>query len=99
LATAVRPGRFVVQLGAFKSASQVESAWERNQQRFRLAAHQPLSTTVSIPGRGIFHRLSVSGFGSRGEASSLCGSIRTRGGACFVRRSAGDTPLRWASRS
>ncbi len=98
-ALGARPSRFVVQIGAFSTPENVERAWVMAIDRFPAAAERvPLSTTVTIPGRGTFHRLSVSGFDSRTEANGLCGSIRAKGGACFVRETAGDAPVRWASR-
>ncbi|MEA3051203.1 MAG: hypothetical protein QOG72_106 [Sphingomonadales bacterium] len=92
------PGRFAVQLGAYSSASSVERAWAQMLRRFGFADLTPLSTTVSLPGRGTLHRLSVAGFASREAAGRTCSSIRARGGACFVRTVAGDSPVRWASR-
>lgn len=98
-ALGARPSRFVVQIGAFSSSENVERAWVQAIDRFPSAAERvPLSTTVTIPGRGTFHRLSVSGFESRGDANGLCGEIRAKDGACFVRETAGDAPVRWASR-
>lgn len=90
---------FVVQLGAFSNAANAERAWDQVGRRYGLSSHgDPLSTTVSIPGRGTFHRLSIAGFDDRGEAARTCEAIRARGGACFVRLNAGDVPLRFASR-
>lgn len=97
-AAAAGPGRFAVQLGAYSSSSSVERAWAQMLKRFGFADLTPLSTTVSIPGRGILHRLSVAGFASREAAGRTCRSIQTKGGACFVRTVAGDAPVRWASR-
>lgn len=94
----VGSGRYVVQIGAYRNAAQVEQAWARVYKQFALGGGQPMSTTVSIPGKGIFHRLAVSGFHKPADAARLCQSIRSRGGACFVRASAGDAPVRWASR-
>lgn len=93
------PSRFVVQIGAFSTPKNVERAWGMAIDRFPDAAERvPLSTTVTIPGRGMFYRLSVSGFDSRAEANALCGAIRAKDGECFVRETAGDAPVRWASR-
>jgi Flp pilus assembly protein TadD len=92
------PGRFAVQLGAFKSAAGVERAWASAYKRYGFAHRTPLSTTVRIAGKGVFHRLSVAGFDSHAGASQVCRSIRAKGGACFVRAVAGDAPTRWASR-
>jgi Flp pilus assembly protein TadD len=91
-------GRFAVQLGAYSSPSSVERAWGQMLKRFGFADLTPLSTTVSVPGRGTLHRLSVAGFASREAAGRTCRSIQAKGGACFVRTVAGDSPVRWASR-
>ncbi|HJQ17750.1 MAG TPA: tetratricopeptide repeat protein [Allosphingosinicella sp.] len=92
-------GRFVVQLGAFSSSAQVERAWAQAARRYAFSAgQQPLSTTVRIPGKGVFHRLSIAGFDSPAKAQRLCESIKARAGVCFVRATAGDAPVQWASR-
>jgi cell division septation protein DedD len=92
-------GRFVVQLGAFSSPALVEKAWAQAQRRYAFVANsQPLSTSVTIAGKGKLYRLAVAGFGSRSEASELCGEIKARSGVCFVRTFAGDAPVQWASR-
>ena len=96
---ASRTGRYVVQLGAYKNAVQVELAWSRLQDRFGFGADvQPVSTTVTLPGRGTFHRLSVASFEAPSDAARLCKSIKAKGGACFVRNKAGDAPVQWAAR-
>jgi Flp pilus assembly protein TadD len=92
-------GRFVVQIGAFKTPDQAERAWVEAEKRYSLAGREPLSTTVDIKGKGRFHRLSVAGFDTSSKAQTFCGSIKAKGGACFVRTTAGDSPVQWASRS
>jgi hypothetical protein len=92
------PGKFAVQLGAFASSAAVERAWAQAYKRYGFAGTTPLSTTVAMPGRGTFHRLSVAGFASRGAADRICAAVRGHGGACFVRAVAGDAPVKWASR-
>ncbi len=92
------PGRFAVQLGAYSSSTSVERAWAQMLKRFGVSDLTPLSTTVVVPGRGTFHRLSVAGFESREAAGRTCRSIKAKGGACFVRAVAGDAPVRWAAR-
>jgi Flp pilus assembly protein TadD len=91
-------GRFVVQLGAFSNAANAERAWQQAEGRFGLANAEAHTATVTIGGRTL-HRVAIAGFGNRGEAVRVCGSIQARGGSCFVRASAGDAPVRWASRS
>jgi Flp pilus assembly protein TadD len=95
---ATGPGRFAVQLGAYSSSTSVERAWAQMLKRFGFVDLTPLSTTVSVPGRGTLHRLSVAGFASREAAGRTCRSIQAKGGACFVRTVAGDAPVRWAGR-
>lgn len=92
-------GRYVVQLGAFSSAARVENAWNGAVGRLdRLADYIPASTRFAAAG-GSLTRLSVGGFPTRQSADKLCMSLRRAGGACFVRATAGDAPVRWASRA
>jgi cell division septation protein DedD len=51
------PGRYVVQLGAYGTASAVERAWAQMLKRFGFQDLTPLSTTVQVAGRGTLHRL------------------------------------------
>jgi len=87
----------VVQLGAFSNEANAERAWLQVSGRYGLSARRPLTTTIAVNGRQ-FHRVSVSGFASAGDAQRLCGQIRERGGNCFVRGTAGDASIRWAAR-
>ncbi len=91
-------GKYVVQLGAFASPASVERAWNGAVGRLdRLSGYIPASTRFSAVG-GALTRLSVGGFATRQGADKLCGSLRRAGGSCFVRATAGDAPVRWASR-
>jgi Flp pilus assembly protein TadD len=92
------PGRYVVQIGAFRSSAQVEQGWAEALKRFSFNSAEPFSTTVKIPGKGMFHRLSVAGFNSQIAAVHMCREIRSKRGVCFVRAVAGDAPVQWASR-
>jgi len=93
-------GRFVVQIGAYRNLNQASRAWGEAARRYGIGVDkQPLSTTVTLPGRGTFYRLSVAPFEAPGQAAKVCQSIRARGGACFVRGLAGDAPMQYAARS
>jgi hypothetical protein len=48
--------------------------------------------------KGTVWRLSVKGFASQREAIDRCQLLRSRGGNCFVRSVAGDSPVQFASR-
>lgn len=89
---------FVVQLGAFSNSDRVEDAWEMFADRHsELRGYTPTSARFDSK-RGTVYRLSVKGFASFGEASELCAALKREGKACFVRRTAGDSPVQFASR-
>jgi Flp pilus assembly protein TadD len=88
----------VLQLGAYNSPSRVLMAWDSVAKRFKgLRDYAPMSARFDGP-KGTVYRLSVKGFASRAEATSLCESLRRSGGSCFVRNAAGDRPIQLASR-
>jgi Flp pilus assembly protein TadD len=88
----------VVQLGAYQSPNRVMAAWNGDARKFGvLKAYLPMSARFASP-KGTFYRLSVRGFSSLTEARALCTSVRGHGGSCFVRNSAGDAPVQFASR-
>ena len=91
-------GRAVVQLGAFSSKANVNSAWGRYSARFpALRGYDPATARVAVNGSTVY-RLSVAGFGSNAEAQRFCASLKNAGGNCFVRSVAGGQPVRLASR-
>ena len=93
----VQSGNYVVQLGAFSSASRSEVAWRGAVGRYRdLNSYTAATARVQV-NNGTLYRLSVSGFTSRAVAGQVCARIKAAGGDCFVRAAAGDTPLQWAS--
>jgi Flp pilus assembly protein TadD len=88
----------VVQLGAYRSPDRVLTAWNGAAHHYgALKAYLPMSARFASP-KGTFYRLSVRGFNNLGEANALCSSLRRKGGSCFVRNVAGDTPVQYASR-
>lgn len=92
-------GKFVVQLGAYSNAARVEAAWSKEVRRSAtLAGYSPSSASFAHS-TGTVYRLTLAGFETRAEAVRICEQVRTRGGSCFVRASAGEQPIRWASRS
>lgn len=101
-AAAARPAlgnaKAVLQLGAFSSEERVSLAWDKLTRRFpTLRNYSPVSARFDGP-RGTVYRLSVRGFGSQQEAQARCQSLRGKGGSCFVRSTAGDSPIQFASR-
>lgn len=91
-------GRFVVQVGAYDSAAVAEASWNRMARRVEILRAVVPSTMTVVKGGATFHRLSVGGFETRSVAVRFCEDLRSRGGQCFVRETAGDAPLQWAAR-
>ena len=88
----------VVQLGAYSSAERVSAAWAQLSKKYpALANYSPVRARFDGP-KGTVWRLSVQGFESQGDAIASCKSLRNRGGNCFVRSTAGDSPVQFASR-
>lgn len=88
----------VVQLGAYGSPQRVNEAWNQLVEKYpALRAYLPLRAKFVSP-KGVFWRLSIQGFDSQREAIARCNKLRSRGGSCFVRNVAGDTPVQYAAR-
>lgn len=93
-ARAAAGGDWFVQIGAFRNAAVARSGWDSATRRFAiLSGHQPTGTTVAAA-QGALYRLSVGGF-TRDAADQMCRAYRAKGGACFVRREAGDRMAQW----
>jgi Flp pilus assembly protein TadD len=87
-------GGWYVQLGAYDSVGVARDAWGRATRRYAaLAEHVPAGAAFKGR-RGNFYRLAVGGFARR-DAVELCRGYRAKGGACFVRQSAGDQTAAW----
>ncbi len=94
----VQGGRFVVQLGAFKSTSGAETAWKAaNRKMSSLSSYDARQSRIKVRG-GSLYRLAVSGFASREDASRICTRVRSTGGSCFVRSITNNEPIRFAAR-
>jgi cell division septation protein DedD len=95
---AFRSSGYVVQLGAFAKAGAIQTAWEQASRAMpRLTGFAPARAEFSFSGASLV-RLSISGFATRGDAVKLCAQIRSKGSPCFVRATAGDSPLQWVKR-
>lgn len=88
----------VVQLGAYSSPERVSIAWNRITKKYpALGDYTPMRARFDGP-KGPVWRLSIKGFASQQEAIQRCERLQSRGGSCFVRRVAGDSPVQFASR-
>jgi D-alanyl-D-alanine carboxypeptidase len=88
----------VVQLGAYSSPQRVSVAWARLSKKYpALRDYTPMRARFDGP-NGTVWRLSIKGFASQTEAVNRCKLLQSRGGNCFVRSVAGDSPVQFASR-
>ena len=88
----------VVQLGAYSSEERVSAAWATLSKKYpNLRSYSPMVARFDSP-RGTVWRLSIRGFDNQQEAIARCQSLRGKGGSCFVRSTAGDAPVQFASR-
>ncbi|WP_051504206.1 SPOR domain-containing protein [Sphingomonas jaspsi] len=93
-----RNSRVVVQLGAYTNRAGVQLAWKKAAAKYALLkGYTPVSAKFASA-NGTFYRLSVKGFASDREARGFCSKLQASGRACFVRSTAGDAPVRFASR-
>ncbi len=95
---AIEGGKFSVQLGAYSSAARADAAWATAAKQNAALAKRGPSTSRVTANKASLYRLAVSGFTSREDASRVCTQVRSSGGSCFVRSSAGDTNMRYAKR-
>ncbi|MCJ8157558.1 SPOR domain-containing protein [Sphingomonas sp. LaA6.9] len=96
---AAEGGRYVVQIGAYSSASRAEAAWNSSVSRFgELSSYRPVGDTYQLNGAAV-HRVALGGFESRGDAERVCGRVKAKGGSCFVRAYGNGTPAQWVQRA
>ncbi len=88
---------WVVQLGAFSSPQAARAGWNQAVRgNERLGLFPQLITQANVNGH-TYHRVAIAGFGTKGGADKLCGSIRATGGSCFVRLGGPEAaPIHWA---
>ncbi|OYZ35288.1 MAG: hypothetical protein B7Y31_11155 [Novosphingobium sp. 16-62-11] len=83
-------GTHLVQLGSFATAEGARRAWRHYTSRNPgLKGFSNVTTQVTVNGKQ-YWRVQAAGFGGQASASSMCGSVKARGGTCLVLR--GNAP-------
>lgn len=72
----------IVQLGAYSSAANAQSALDLMQARGMLGPGQAQIVALASDARGVLHRILMSP--GRGPAETVCRSIKARGGSCIT---------------
>ena len=78
-------GSYVLQIGAYKSQAEADSAWKIYQARHAatLSGYSPDVKMVDLGAKGTWYRLRVSSFADKASAQALCAKLTAEGGACF----------------
>lgn len=81
-------GTYIVQVTSQRSAAAATGAYQGLQRQFPsiLGNRDAVIVSADLGDRGVFYRARLP-MGSRTEAISLCESLKSAGGDCFVRRS------------
>ncbi|WP_298284331.1 SPOR domain-containing protein [Novosphingobium sp.] len=79
-------GTHVVQLGSFSTAEGARRAWRHYSSRNPgLKGFANVTTQVTVKGKH-YWRVKATGFAGYASANAMCGSVKARGGNCFVMR-------------
>jgi cell division protein FtsN len=81
-------GGYMLQIGAFKSQADADTAWKafRSRHAALLSGYSDNIQQVDLGEKGTWYRLRVGGFADREVASALCDRLKADGGACILGR-------------
>jgi SPOR domain len=79
-------GTFVLQIGAYKSQADADTAWTtyKTKHASLLSGYSPDVRQADLGDKGIWYRLRIAGFPSKDVASALCDRLKADGGGCFL---------------
>jgi cell division protein FtsN len=85
-APAAAGGDYVLQIGAYKSEAEANTAWKTYQARHPIVGgFAPNILRVDLGSKGVWYRLRIGSFDKAG-ASAMCGKLKADGGGCFPAR-------------
>jgi cell division septation protein DedD len=81
-------GAYVLQVGAYKSQAEADTAWKAYKARHTalLADANDDIQQADLGEKGIWYRLRITGFASKDVANAMCDRLKADGGACFLGR-------------
>jgi hypothetical protein len=85
---AASTGGYVVQVSSQRNEADAQASFRVLQGKFPsvLGSRTPLIKRADLGAKGVYYRAMVGPFGSSGEASRFCGSLKSAGGQCVVQR-------------
>jgi hypothetical protein len=81
-------GAYAVQVTSQRSEADAQAAYKSLQAQFPsvLGGRQAVIRRADLGDKGTYYRAQIGPFGSQGEASEFCGSLKAAGGQCVVQR-------------
>lgn len=79
-------GNWQIQLMSSPNKQAVEKAWNDLSKKYKIQNQPHEIETAVLDGNKTFYRLKIGAFADRGGADALCGSIKTLGGTCIVKK-------------
>jgi cell division protein FtsN len=85
-APAASSGGFVLQIGAYKSQADADTAWKTYKGRHAalLSGYSNNVQQVDLGEKGTWYRLRIGGLSDREVATALCDRLKADGGACML---------------
>ena len=85
-AAQVASGSVVLQIGAYKSQADANTAWTiyKSKHSALLSGYSPDVQQADLGEKGTWYRLRIAGFPSKDVASGLCDRLKADGGNCFL---------------
>ena len=86
IANAVSGGSHWLQLGSYTNPAIAKDGWGKFTRRTpALKGYKAVTTTATVNNVPVW-RIAATGFGSYADASKMCARVKSRGGACLVKR-------------
>ena len=86
IANAVAGGSHWLQLGSYTNPAIAKDGWGKFTRRTpALKGYKAVTTTATVNNVPVW-RIAATGFGSYADASKMCARVKSRGGACLVKR-------------
>ena len=86
IANAASGGSHWLQLGSYTNPAIAKDGWGKFTRRTpALKGYKAITTTANVNNVPVW-RIAATGFGSYADASAMCAKVKSRGGACLVKR-------------
>ena len=88
IAAAAGTGGYLVQIASQRNEADAKASFRVLQNKFPsvLGSRDPVIRRADLGAKGVYYRAMVGPFGSSGEASRVCSSLKSAGGQCVVQR-------------